>query len=343
MSNGFLDTFAVSRRGYRAWVVASRFPIWMIAVCGTVGISFAASAAQARLGQTAAEPKSPVATPAPASVPTVPAPVVPIISAPEVDSAVAPAAPNGAFIDRTDYSLGATKRDAPPIAVKPVPATPYPANQSISAAPVRVGGFELSTTGINWSANQSSSPAPQIGQPYDTVQQYYNRTVRPIGLIGNGDFRLLFPLAIPAPITSLFGWRVHPITGDSRFHSGTDLGAPMGTPVLAALTGRVIMADFFGGYGLAVALEHNQGSQQTLYGHLSEIFVKPGEIVKQGAVIGRVGSTGASTGPHLHFEFRQQTTGGWVAVDPGVALESAMAELVKSMQVAQRPSGAKTP
>jgi len=185
---------------------------------------------------------------------------------------------------------------------------------------------------------EASVTSAAIAAPaYSFVKDYYNRTVRPLGRLGNGNLRLMFPLSIPSAITSVFGWRIHPITGDARFHSGTDLGAPMGTPVLAALAGRVVFADFFGGYGLAIALEHDNGKQQTLYGHLSEIFVKPGEIVKQGAAIGRVGSTGNSTGPHLHFEFRQLTTEGWVAQDPGVQLEDAMAQLVKSLQTAQKP------
>jgi len=250
------------------------------------------------------------------------------------------AAPSGSdtFIDRTDYNLGATERfEAPVVVAKPnAPVAPRRSAtaESVSAAPVEVGGFNLSVTGINWNTTPSAN---SIGSAYGTVQNYYNRSVRPIGRIGNGDLKLIFPLAIPAPITSIFGWRVHPISGNTSLHTGTDLGAPLGTPVLAALTGRVIMADFFGGYGLAVALEHNAGAQQTLYAHLSEIFVKPGEIVKQGAVVGRVGSTGNSTGPHLHFEVRQQTTEGWVAMDAGVVLETAMAELAKSMQVAQKP------
>lgn len=269
-------------------------------------------------------------------------PVGSIESAPQIPQSapqpVTPAASSGdAFIDRTDYSLGATERiEAPAIVAKPTdPVAPrrYEVAESVSAAPVKVGDFNLSARGIEWSAVAPSNP---IGSAYSTVQAYFNRTVRPIGRVGNGDLKLLFPLAIPAPITSLFGWRVHPISGDTRLHTGTDVGAPLGTPVLAALTGRVIMAEFFGGYGLAVALEHNAGAQQTLYAHLSEIFVKPGEIVKQGAVLGRVGSTGNSTGPHLHFEVRQQTTDGWVALDAGASLETAMAELVKSMQVAQK-------
>jgi murein DD-endopeptidase MepM/ murein hydrolase activator NlpD len=158
--------------------------------------------------------------------------------------------------------------------------------------------------------------------------------------LGNGNIRLIFPLSIPAPISSIFGWRVHPITGDRRFHSGTDLAAPLGTPVLAAYAGQVAIADFLGGYGLAITLQHNKNTQETLYGHLSELFVKPGDWVKQGDVIGRVGSTGNSTGPHLHFEFRQLTSDGWIALDAGQQLEYALAQLIKAMQVAQKSHSA---
>jgi murein DD-endopeptidase MepM/ murein hydrolase activator NlpD len=280
---------------------------------------------------------------APAAVapPVQTAPPAAIEIAPPVQTAPAAPPSGDAFIDKTDYSLGATERSTPTtptvIAKPPAAIAPprYTAAESVSMAPVEVGGFNLSVTGINWNAAAQSNP---IGSAYGAVQNYYNRSVRPIGRIGNGDLRLIFPLAIPAPITSLFGWRVHPISGNTSIHTGTDLGAPMGTPVLAALTGRVILSDFFGGYGLSVALEHNAGAQQTLYAHLSEIFVKPGDIVKQGAVIGRVGSTGNSTGPHLHFEVRQQTSAGWVAMDSGVVLENAMAELARSMRVAQKPA-----
>ena len=142
----------------------------------------------------------------------------------------------------------------------------------------------------------------------------------------------IFPLAVPAPITSGFGWRVHPIRGDRRFHSGTDLGAPIGTPVLAAADGKVALSDWLNGYGLAIILSHNDDTRETLYGHLSQVFVKPGQWVEKGTVIGRVGSTGLSTGPHLHFELRQKTSTGWQAIDPGVQLKSALARLVKAMR-----------
>jgi murein DD-endopeptidase MepM/ murein hydrolase activator NlpD len=154
---------------------------------------------------------------------------------------------------------------------------------------------------------------------------------------------LMFPLPIPAKITSAFGWRIHPVTGSERMHSGTDIGAPAGTPVLAAYPGQVAVADWVGGYGLTVILRHEQNTQESRYAHLSEIFVKPEDWVKQGTVIGRVGSTGMSTGTHLHFEWRYLTSNhGWVAVDAGLHLEYALANLMDAMQMANtetKPQG----
>lgn len=145
---------------------------------------------------------------------------------------------------------------------------------------------------------------------------------------------MMYPLAVAAPITSLFGWRIHPITGNQRFHGGIDLGAAMGTPVLAAARGQVATADWVGGYGNTVILSHGS-AQQTLYGHLSAIFVQPGQWVEPGMVIGQVGSTGNSTGPHLHFEVRHLTQNGWVAVDPGVQLQVALSQMLNSRRTAQ--------
>jgi murein DD-endopeptidase MepM/ murein hydrolase activator NlpD len=145
---------------------------------------------------------------------------------------------------------------------------------------------------------------------------------------------MMFPLSIPGRITSLFGWRIHPITGDRRFHAGTDIGAPTGTPILAAAKGQVEVADWMGGYGLTVTINHSS-AQQTLYAHMSQIFVRPGQWVEPGTVIGQVGSTGNSTGPHLHFEVRHLTPNGWVAVNPGVNLEVGLSNLLQSLQTAQ--------
>ena len=87
--------------------------------------------------------------------------------------------------------------------------------------------------------------------------------------------------------------------------------------MVAALSGQVLSSGLAGGYGVAIELEHAEPLRRTLYGHLSEIYVRPGQPVRQGEVIGRVGSTGLSTGPHLHFELRTPSRAGWQAVDPG--------------------------
>jgi murein DD-endopeptidase MepM/ murein hydrolase activator NlpD len=109
----------------------------------------------------------------------------------------------------------------------------------------------------------------------------------------------------------------------------------MGAPVVAAGSGTIITAGRLGGYGNTIVIQHN-GVQQTLYGHLSEIFVLPGQRIEQGTVIGRVGSTGNSTGPHLHFESRMSTADGWVAVDPGDDVKYALDNLRRAMPFAQR-------
>ena len=104
-------------------------------------------------------------------------------------------------------------------------------------------------------------------------------------------------------MTSGFGLRVHPILGGWRQHSGIDLAAPFGSPIVAPSEGVVSAAGWSGGYGLMVALEHG-GGLETRYGHMSRLGVVPGQHVHRGEVIGFVGSTGLSTGPHLHYEMR---------------------------------------
>jgi murein DD-endopeptidase MepM/ murein hydrolase activator NlpD len=148
---------------------------------------------------------------------------------------------------------------------------------------------------------------------------------------------LIYPLMNIAPITSGFGWRTHPLTGLRRFHSGVDLGAPSGTPIVAASTGTVVWAGWKGGYGKAIVIQHNN-MQQTLYGHLSEISVQEGQTIEQGTVIGLVGSTGNSTGPHLHFESRVPNADTWVAVDPSQEVRYAADNLRRSLPYARQDS-----
>lgn len=112
-------------------------------------------------------------------------------------------------------------------------------------------------------------------------------------------------------LTSQFGYRVHPLSGRYQSHAGVDLAAPMGSPVTATGDGKVDAAGWMGGYGLAVRLDHG-GEVETRYAHLSALAVVAGQAVKRGQVLGYVGSTGRSTGPHLHYEVRVSN----VAIDP---------------------------
>lgn len=109
----------------------------------------------------------------------------------------------------------------------------------------------------------------------------------------------------PRRISSGFGYRRHPVLGVRRFHQGLDLPRPAGSPVRAAREGRVIFAGWQGGFGRLIILKH-PGGMKTWYGHLSSINVDPGQRVVKGAFIGRVGSSGLATGPHLHFEVRDR-------------------------------------
>jgi murein DD-endopeptidase MepM/ murein hydrolase activator NlpD len=108
-------------------------------------------------------------------------------------------------------------------------------------------------------------------------------------------------LPVHGRLTSGFGERFHPILGYVRFHDGVDLATAAGTPITAAADGRVVGAGWHGGYGQQVQIAHANGLE-TSYGHMSRIAARVGEFVRKGEVIGYVGSTGLSTGPHLHFE-----------------------------------------
>jgi murein DD-endopeptidase MepM/ murein hydrolase activator NlpD len=128
----------------------------------------------------------------------------------------------------------------------------------------------------------------------------------------------LDPLLLPVAgrITSGYGVRRDPLTGEASTHPGLDVGAPEGTPIRAPVGGVVLSAGPRGGYGNAVEIDHGNGLV-TLYGHVSELLVSKGDSVVPGQDIATVGSSGRSTGPHLHFEVRV----GGRPVDPGRALK----------------------
>jgi murein DD-endopeptidase MepM/ murein hydrolase activator NlpD len=119
------------------------------------------------------------------------------------------------------------------------------------------------------------------------------------------QLRLAWPLQ--GAITSGFGWRTHPIFGTKEFHTGIDIAGRWGAPIVAAYWGTVRFVGWKGGYGQVVIVDHGHGFQ-TSYAHLSGTTVKPGQVVEQGEEVGRTGSTGWSTGPHLFFEVYEDGT-----------------------------------
>ena len=128
---------------------------------------------------------------------------------------------------------------------------------------------------------------------------------------GVGEQRRGLVAPVPGPISSRYGMRRHPILGYRRMHAGLDFRARHGTPIVAVTDGRVVGAGRMGGCGIAVRLDHG-GGLQTRYCHMSRMAVRRGQSVRRGQVIGYVGSTGLSTGPHLHYEMYR----GGRAIDP---------------------------
>lgn len=127
-----------------------------------------------------------------------------------------------------------------------------------------------------------------------------------------------FAAAAELPVTSPFGWRVHPISGDIKFHAGIDLGYDYGVPINALWEGQIIQAGDYGdGYGNQVLMYHPSLDCYTRYGHMHSITVEIGQFYAAGTIIGYVGSTGASTGPHLHLEYIvPDGNGGYTYTDP---------------------------
>lgn len=111
----------------------------------------------------------------------------------------------------------------------------------------------------------------------------------------------LWPIASSHRVTSPFGWRTHPITGRQHLHGGIDIAAPNGTPIMASKAGVVVISQYGSSYGNYVVISHPDGTR-TLYAHMSQRNVSAGDTVSQGQTVGLVGSTGSSTGNHLHFE-----------------------------------------
>jgi murein DD-endopeptidase MepM/ murein hydrolase activator NlpD len=150
----------------------------------------------------------------------------------------------------------------------------------LQGTPIRlIGSRPASRSGSGLARNPAAYGSPVMGTPAGSPVRFHG-------------------------ISSGFGSRWHPVYGGSRFHAGIDMVAPTGTPVVATAPGIVATAGGCGGYGLCVAIDHG-GGVVTIYGHLSRIDVAPGTRIERGQSLGQVGSTGVSTGPHLHYEIRR--------------------------------------
>lgn len=157
------------------------------------------------------------------------------------------------------------------------------------------------------------------------------------------DTRFFYPLAEVVPFSSPFGWRTHPVTGKQRLHAGVDLAAPHGAVVQSANAGTVVFAGWKGGYGKTVIVRYPDEQYETLYAHLSDLLVSKGQIVQAKTTLGRVGSTGMSTGSHLHFELRRFSEGQWVAVNAASQLRAVEAYAHATPESSAAVAGTETP
>lgn len=189
-------------------------------------------------------------------------------------------------------------------------ANPALANASANAdilAPLRAaqaskqqgGDAEFRQLFSNWQA--MDKPAARQNLVSTALPNRVNGTIP-----GFSSKPVSIPSLVPVEghkLSSDYGMRNHPVLGGRRAHKGIDLAAPTGTPIRASADGTVGRADWFSGYGLYVSLDHG-GNIETRYGHMSRLNVAAGQQVRKGDIIGYVGSTGRSTGPHLHYEVR---------------------------------------
>ncbi len=162
----------------------------------------------------------------------------------------------------------------------------------------KVAALEAERRAAEEAARKAAEEAARRQAEQQSQQQ---TTTPPAPSYTSGTGSMIWPCPSCHTITSEFGWRIHPIYGTSKYHSGVDIGASYGATVIAADSGTVITAGWVSGYGNCVVISHGNGVS-TLYGHMSSIAVSSGQSVSQGQTIGYVGSTGNSTGPHLHWE-----------------------------------------
>jgi murein DD-endopeptidase MepM/ murein hydrolase activator NlpD len=221
-------------------------------------------------------------------------------------------------------------------------AQPALANSAASAditAPLRATEAARGGMGATLGTTPGDSEFRQLFASWralDTGRPYNRAAGANLADTGSASIPMLIPVTSSRSMSSNFGTRVHPLLGGLRMHKGVDLPAPTGTPIHATADGVIGRADWFSGYGLYVQIEHG-ANLETRYGHMSRIAVAEGQHVHKGDVIGYVGSTGLSTGPHLHYEVRIAGE----AVNPVPYLQ--VAEANASLQLASNAASLPTP
>jgi murein DD-endopeptidase MepM/ murein hydrolase activator NlpD len=181
----------------------------------------------------------------------------------------------------------------------------HPAMANSSAAAADISSTLRTSQAANSAAGNEDEQFTQLFSSWQNYEETGLAAAKPKAQVG-GIASVAIPSRNPladSRLTSNFGMRNHPILGGRRGHKGVDLAAPVGTPIYATADGMVSRASWFSGYGLFVSIEHG-GDMQTRYGHMSRLNVADGQRVRKGDIIGYVGSTGNSTGPHLHYEVR---------------------------------------
>ena len=164
---------------------------------------------------------------------------------------------------------------------------------------------------VNRQLDEESEAAAEIQAEIAQKQRQLEEQRRQNNVTIDSETSYLWPLPGYYRLTSLFGYRIHPITGKAHSHTGIDIPAPSGTPILACKSGQVVTSAYHYSYGNYVVIDHGNGNS-TLYAHMSSRAVSEGDMVTQGQTIGYVGTTGSSTGNHLHLEVRDNYT----RVDP---------------------------
>lgn len=186
------------------------------------------------------------------------------------------------------------------------------AAQAIDAGLNPDAAFDAGAADPDAAAPDMAGPAQTLGRDIDVLSDELSRRMAALQVLDMALTRRRADLArLPSsmPVTdypylsSSYGWRRHPVTGRHTRHDGLDFAAPSGTPILAAAGGVVLAAGPEAGYGKRVDIDHGDGLVSR-YAHASELLVQPGDLVERGQLIARVGSSGVSTGPHLHFEIR---------------------------------------